>query len=257
VYGYQAASSIGSNSASTLTAACAVAVVLVSACSSPNVIPPSLTRQVDRHVDFAALKRDVASHKGRLVLVGGEVLMVKRFKDQTQILPLICLFQVTRRKEAGQLAVCDIQEEAGIPFLRINDDEKLGQSLKNEGSRRRVPIHSSLIKLGFLEFVKKVKAAGHTRLFPSLTRGANGYSDPVGKFFGRLVRKVGITDPAIVLHSTRHTGISRLTGAGVPQDIREILVGHAATNVHGQTYVPSGQATAVLAARGVGEAAVR
>ena len=175
-----------------------------------------------------------------------ELLMVfgsKAFIQQKEAnparywLPLICLFQVTRREEAGQLAVCDIQEEAGIPFLRINDDEKLGQSLKNEGSRRRVPIHSSLIKLGFLDYVKIVKAAGHTRLFHSLTRGANGFSDPVGKFFGRLVRKVGITDPAIVLHSTRHTGISRLTGAGVPQDIREILVGHAAAGVHGQTYV--------------------
>ena len=67
------------------TAACAVVVVLASACGRPNVIPPSLTSQVDRHVDFATLKRDVASYKGRLVLLGGEVLMVKQFKDQTQI----------------------------------------------------------------------------------------------------------------------------------------------------------------------------
>jgi integrase len=152
-------------------------------------------------------------------------------------LPLICLWEVTRREEAGQLAVCDIQEEAGIPFVRINDDEKIGQSLKNEGSRRRVPVHSSLVKLGFLNFVKSVKAAGHTRLFHSLSRGANGYSDPVGKFFGRLVRKVGITDPAIVLHSTRHTGISRLTGAGVPEDVRKMIVGHSDSDVHGKTYV--------------------
>ena len=150
---------------------------------------------------------------------------------------LICLFSLCRREEVGQLAVCDIQEEEGIHFLRINDDEKLGQSLKNAGSRRRVPIHSALISLGLLQYVERVKKAGHVRLFPELKRGANGYSDPVGKFFGRLLRSVGIDDPAVVLHSTRHTGISRLTGAGVPQDTREILAGHAAAGVHGKTYV--------------------
>jgi integrase len=101
-------------------------------------------------------------------------------------LPLICLFQVCRREEAGQLALVDIQEDNGIPYIRINDDEKLGQSLKNEGSRRKVPIHSSLIRLGFLEFVKKCKNAGQVRLFPQLTKGNNGYGDAVGKWFGRL-----------------------------------------------------------------------
>ena len=81
-------------------------------------------------------------------------------------LPLLCLFSVCRREEAGQLAVCDIQEEAGIAFLRINDDAKLGQSLKNDGSRRRVPIHSALVMLGFLQYVESIKRAGHVRLFP-------------------------------------------------------------------------------------------
>src|SRR4030095_12785863 len=116
-------------------------------------------------------------------------------------------------------------------------DAILGQSLKNEGSRRRVPVHSALVRLGFLRYVMSIRRAGHIRLFPELPRGANGYSDPVGKWFGRLLRSVGIDDPAIVLHSTRHTGISRLTGAGVAQDIREILAGHAAAGIHGQVYV--------------------
>jgi hypothetical protein len=38
-------------------------------------------------------------------------------------IPVLCLFNICRREEAGQLAVADIQEEQGIPFLRINDDE--------------------------------------------------------------------------------------------------------------------------------------
>ncbi|BCA55106.1 hypothetical protein W02_22460 [Nitrospira sp. KM1] len=97
--------------------------------------------------------------------------------------------------------------------------------MKNEGSKRRVPIHSSLIEsslieLGFLEYIRSIKEAGHTRLFPQLKRkGGNGWSDPVGKWFGRFVTKSGLTDPALVLHSLRHGGISKLTSAGCPHNV--------------------------------------
>ena len=152
-------------------------------------------------------------------------------------IPVLCLFNICRREEAGQLAVTDIQEEGELPFIRINDDEKLGQTLKNEGSRRRVPLHSSLIELGFLHYVEQIKHAGHVRLFPKLTKGNSGYADPVGKWFGRLVTQEGLLDEALVLHSLRHGGISKLTGAGCPHNICEMLAGHSAAGVHGQTYV--------------------
>jgi outer membrane lipoprotein len=97
------------------TASSVVAVFLVSACSSPNVIPPSLASQLDRHADFAALKRDVASYKGRLVLVGGEVLTVKRFKDQTQItvlqLPLDTASDPVSDRTSSQGRFLAVQEE--------------------------------------------------------------------------------------------------------------------------------------------------
>lgn len=186
----------------------------------------------------AAKERRPFTDEELVKVFGSSEYRKQRDKDPARYwLPLICLFSLCRREEAGQLAVSDIQEQSGIHFLRINDDAKLGQSLKNEGSRRRVPVHSALVMLGFLQYVESIRRAGHTRLFPDLSRGANGYSDPVGKWFGRLLRGVGINDDAVVLHSTRHTGISRLTGAGVPQDIREILAGHAAAGVHGQVYV--------------------
>jgi integrase len=149
---------------------------------------------------------------------------------------LICLFTACRREEAGQLAVSDIQEEGGVPFFRINDDEKLGQTLKNEGSRRRVPVHSSLIKLGFLEFVQKIRVADHARLFPDFKKGGNGYSDSTGKWFGRLVTKIGLHDPALVLHSLRGGGITKMHGAGVPHNVVEYIVGHSAGTVHDRVY---------------------
>jgi integrase len=170
-----------------------------------------------------------------LKVFGSREFIKQRDKNPSRYwLCLICLFSICRREEAGQLAVADIQEEGSVPFIRINDDEKLGQTLKNEGSRRRVPVHSSLAKLGFLQFVKKMRAAGHARLFPDFKKGGNGYSDSTGKWFGRLVTKVGLDDPALVLHSLRHGGITKLHGAGCPHSTVELLAGHAAGNIHGQ-----------------------
>jgi integrase len=140
-------------------------------------------------------------------------------------IPLLCLFQVCRREEPSQLSVADIQEEHGIPFLRLKRDATLKQTLKTDDSLRRVPIHSSLIELGFLDYVQTKKMAGSALIFPTLTKGNNGYGDPMGKWFGRLVRKLGIVDKAVVLHSLRHGGISKLTGAGCPHNVCEMLVG--------------------------------
>ena len=88
-----------------------------------------------------------------------------------------------------------------------------------------------------MEYVDSIKTSGHTWLFPQLKHGANGYSDAVGKLFSRLVTKFGIHDPAAVMHSLRHGGITKFTSAGVPHNVCEMLAGHAASGVHGQVYV--------------------
>lgn len=83
-----------------------------------------------------------------LAVFGSKEFLAQREKRPARYwLPLLCLFQVCRREEAGQLALADIGEEEGVPFLRITD-EGANQALKNVGSRRRLPIHSSLIELG-------------------------------------------------------------------------------------------------------------
>ena len=46
----------------------------------------------------------------------------------------------------------------------------------------------------------------------------------------------GLTDPALVLHSLRHGGISKLHGAGCPHSTVELLAGHSAGNVH-ESYI--------------------
>jgi integrase len=130
----------------------------------------------------------------------------------------------------------DIGSADGIPFMNVTDEGEQ-QSLKTGStSKRRLPIHSSLLELGFLEYVESVKAAGHSRLFPTLEHGANGFGDAVGKYFSRLVTSVGLTDPGLVLHSLRHGGITKLHGAGVQTNQVEMLAGHASNTVNGSVY---------------------
>ncbi|NOT22279.1 MAG: hypothetical protein HOP22_06080 [Nitrospiraceae bacterium] len=147
---------------------------------------------------------------------------------------LLCLFQLCRREEAAQLALADIGVKDGIPCLTITDRGE-NQSVKNKGSRRTIPIHSSLIALGFLDYVEAARAQGQTRLFHQLPHRVNGYADAVGKWFAQHLDRVGLSQPELVLHSLRH-GIHYLHALGCPQDVAEMLTGHTATTVHDKVY---------------------
>jgi outer membrane lipoprotein len=61
-------------------------VLAVAACSPPyGVVPPALESQVDQSVTFSQLKESPDSYRGRLVVLGGEVLSAKRLKEGTRI----------------------------------------------------------------------------------------------------------------------------------------------------------------------------
>lgn len=154
---------------------------------------------------------------------------------------LILLHTGARREEIAQLGVSDVQQKDGIWFFDITADPeemKGGKTLKNAHSKRRVPVHSRLIDLGFLEYVERRRKEGSALLFPPSpkVKGRPTPGDAVGKWFHRLRLEQGVTGRK-PLHSFRHTAVTRLAAAGVPQDIREILVGHASDTVHGQTYL--------------------
>lgn len=153
-------------------------------------------------------------------------------------IPLVLLYTGARREEIAQLSLTDIQQEKGVWFFDIAPDEEGGKRLKNKASKRRVPVHSHLIALGLLDYVAAMKAREERQLFPLLKKKEKGRAtvgDAVGKWFSRQLKAAKVTGHK-TLHSFRHTAITHLTDAGVPQDMREILVGHASDTVHGKTY---------------------
>lgn len=91
-------------------------------------------------------------------------------------IPLICLYQGFRVREPLQLLSSDILVEAGFALMRIQVSDEDGQeaqglpqrSLKNEATRRIVPIHPILLELGFMDFVVTANKRGPmSPLFPS------------------------------------------------------------------------------------------
>ncbi|WP_273726095.1 site-specific integrase [Brucella gallinifaecis] len=89
-------------------------------------------------------------------------------------LSLIMLLSGARPNEIAQLYVNDIKQtdkKTWYMDMDVSDGEH-SKSLKNSSSRRRVPIHSELIEIGFLDFVgqrKKLDPSKGPRLFWEIT----------------------------------------------------------------------------------------
>jgi integrase len=104
------------------------------------------------------LKRRPFTEDELLRVFGSKAFVTQRDTNAARYwIPVLCLFNICRREEASQLSVADIQGEHGIPFLSLKKDALLKQTLKNDGSHRRVPIHTSLIKLGFLDHMQTMR----------------------------------------------------------------------------------------------------
>jgi outer membrane lipoprotein len=66
-------------------AMCAALLAVTPACGGPSTFPPAIESQIDRGVSFAELKQSPEAYRGRMVLLGGEVLNARRLKDATRI----------------------------------------------------------------------------------------------------------------------------------------------------------------------------
>jgi integrase len=85
-------------------------------------------------------------------------------------LPVLGLYTGGRLNELCQLDTDDVRkkEPEGIWTISMMDDEldrPLPKSLKNQSSRRTLPIHSELIRMGFLAFVEQAAKEGREKLF--------------------------------------------------------------------------------------------
>jgi integrase len=119
-----------------------------------------------------------------------------------------------------------------------DDDEAGVRSLKNEGSRRQVPIHPALIAEGFLDYIKGLRPG--SALFPDTPpdtmfgrRGTNA-----SKAISRWMRgTLKITDTKISPnHSWRHWFIDACRKVRMHPEVRKALTGHTGGQDEGDRY---------------------
>ena len=150
-------------------------------------------------------------------------------------LPLLAAYTGARLGELGQLTVDDVRRRDGIDFVDINEVDE-GKSLKNTGTRREVPLHPELVRLGFLDQVERCRASGSGLLFPDLKSKKNGrLTRNFSGWWREHRRGRGIPDRGKVFHSFRHTFKEACRVAGVGEEVHDALTGHSGGGV-GRTY---------------------
>lgn len=146
-------------------------------------------------------------------------------------LPLIGLYTGARIEEIAQLRVKEIRRHPALGHFFHITDEGEDSAVKNESSRRRVPIHQALLAAGLLAYAESLPDQGGY-LFPTLStdkymRRSSGY----GKEFGKLLRdELKILDRRKVFHSFRHLFKHRCRELGISEDVHDALTGHTSAS---------------------------
>nr|WP_321455053.1 site-specific integrase [uncultured Cohaesibacter sp.] len=148
---------------------------------------------------------------------------------------LIALYTGARSSsEIRRIKLTDIYKEQGIYVF------DLIEATKNAHSKRLVPIHQDLMRLGLLGYVEKLRRQKKERLFWDWEP-----EDKINRWFLRSYKaKVGISDKRKVFHSFRHSMKTELARCGVNRDVSDLITGHKDQSVGG-IYI-SDQATTMV-----------
>ncbi len=138
--------------------------------------------------------------------------------------PLIGLCTGMRESEILRLRASQVKRSnGGIDFIDLS--KEVG---KNKFSRREVPIHSLLLKAGFLKFVDSKRVLKDDALFPEVPIGADGTQTSIfSKRFATFLKGCGIKgiDMETCFHMFRHTLKDALDRGQVPESYIEAIQG--------------------------------
>lgn len=153
-------------------------------------------------------------------------------------LPHIGLYTGARINEICQInPQTDIAQEqaTGIWYFDFTEetptDDAVEKSIKNRMSRRRVPVHDSLIALGFLDYVERLRKSKARLIFPAWKPSRGRASPKAEKWFGQFLEDLGLRDETpgqrlVGMHAFRHLILHRAHNAVPPVDITPIT-GHS------------------------------
>lgn len=102
------------------------------------------------------------------------------FQDSAYWVPILLWYTGARRKEMCKLLCSDVVKGDDVWSLSVQANESGG--LKNAVSKRNIPIHSELIRLGFINYVDAIWDSGPDLIFPDLVT-----KNPLLAMFGIIV----------------------------------------------------------------------
>lgn len=146
--------------------------------------------------------------------------------------PLLGLFTGARLAELVQLYVSDIYKMNDVWVIDINDNDD--KELKSEeGSPRIIPIHPTLIDLGFIKYVKHQEKNRVIKLFPCESRNTRGKFGAFSNRFQNYRKKVDVVpsdDKTMVdFHSFRHLVRTALKDKSIAEDLIDDIIGHSSS----------------------------
>ena len=142
-------------------------------------------------------------------------------------IPLLGLFTGARLEEIASLDVEDIHRDGATWVIEFHDRAE-DHSLKNTGSRRKVPVHPVLKDIGLLRYLDERRTEGNRKLFDIRLSARGRYGEAFSKWWGRYHRKaIGIADRRKVFHSLRHSFKDACREAGLEEAIHDALTGHS------------------------------
>ena len=158
-------------------------------------------------------------------------------------IPLLLLYTGARRGEISALEVDDVVTEGSTPYIGIRRilEGRRGRGLKNENSRRAIPLHSELLRLGFLNYAVAIKALGHKKLFPDIynpDRPRQDMGDVLYKQIQKIISKTpgDYTGHGRFFHAMRATFSNELKQTGVSEEFRSEIAGQKVGGVNSAIY---------------------
>jgi integrase len=163
--------------------------------------------------------------------------------------PLIGLFTGARLNEICSLYLDNVRPITGKSgqalwcFDILEEEHRPQKRLKNLASRRIIPVHDTLIELGFIDLVEMLQKQGKERLFEELTYSHGNFGRSMSRFWNeRYLKHLGVKNSKLNFHSFRHTVADTLKQVGVEPHFINELLGHSQENIdldrYGKAYNP-------------------
>ncbi|MFC5431483.1 DUF6538 domain-containing protein [Paraburkholderia denitrificans] len=156
--------------------------------------------------------------------------------DAAYWLPLLAPHTGARVEDLCRLQGADIVQRDGHWCFHLHDTKR-EKRMALPKVMRWVPVHRTLLELGWLDYVASRRALGATAwLFPDLHINQYGQRSAVfSNWFNEYLDGIpGLDDPRLVFHSFRHTLKAFAEESGVRDRVIEELIGHASDNDYGR-----------------------